>query len=337
MLTKYANRSKYFFTDTETGNTVFRDKMAERSIKRSYQFKRMEKRLAKKKSPNNTDYLPASGVIGQHAKDNIGRDWIYTANGWETDIYDTSGLFVKKFRLPINPSYNDEINDGEGVIYKFTGFYWEAEPLFLRKKEQIEVVVAHRPKQSLFDLTNKHYLKNWKTGIGFIDNFDDNTSGYNEWGNSKVGHYLENPLGENSTIYGSFDNKGIGINRGGTGASFRSVLSEVNSMSNFVRGFRLGRGSIKWGLALYDEFIPKTQYELDAIRLDSIKKDSVFQNEITPFSGKYLHHFNEPYAWQRDSTAQFGWKNYYPKRKDSLKKVILVRKKMDSIDRKYNK
>jgi len=37
-------------------------------------------------------------------------------------------------------------------------------------------------------------------------------------------------------------------------------------MSNFVRGFILGRGSIKWGLALYDEFIPKTQYELDAIR-----------------------------------------------------------------------
>ncbi len=170
MLTKYANRGKYFITDPQTGKSISRDKMAERAIKRTYAFKRMEKRLQKKqqrKAENkNTDYLLINGVVGEYAKDNIGREWVYTDKGWETEIQDISGYFVKNFNLPKKPYFNQEVDDGEGVVYTSNGFYWEAKYISPLPKIKIEVVVAKRTQRHTPLMDNPN-----KTIIDFGDGF----------------------------------------------------------------------------------------------------------------------------------------------------------------------
>ncbi len=166
MTSKYKNRGKYLFSDPVSGKVLFRDRMAENKIKRSYKFKQLEKRLLKKqqrKAENtNTDYLPINGTIGEHAKDNIGREWVYTKNGWETEIKDTAGYFIKNFSLPKTPYFNQEVEDGEGVIYTSTGFYWEAKYTSPLPKIEIDVVVAKRTPayqtQPFLDNNNKGFI-----------------------------------------------------------------------------------------------------------------------------------------------------------------------------------
>ncbi len=229
MLTKYGNRGKYFFTEPETGKTLFRDKMAERSIKRSYQFKRMQKRLTKKKPPPEKDDsfytdigLPPMPRMNSIAFDDSGREWKYTANGWEI----TEGAY---------------------------------DPI-VQMKSKLEVVVAYRSKQSWFDLTNKSIFSNYKWNW-----FENRVSGSNVWGKMDGGDIdLGNPLGENSSIYGSMDSKGLGI--GGGGGKLKAWADRLNRLPYFVKGFKTGTGSIKQGMKLYDHFSDDTTNGIDSLQ-----------------------------------------------------------------------
>ncbi|MEE9407590.1 MAG: hypothetical protein V3V28_05895 [Polaribacter sp.] len=145
--------------------------------------------------------------------DDAGRTWNYTIKGWEV------------------------IENEYDPVVKMT--------------PKLEVVVAKTSKQPWPDLSNRHIAKDWKTGFGFIDNFEDNFNGYNAWGDSKVGHNLENPLGANSTTYGSFDNEGFVI-RGG--AQVIGTVTNLSLLVTLIRSLRYGRGIVKHTTTLADHY-----------------------------------------------------------------------------------
>ncbi len=226
------------------------------------------------------------------AFDDAGREWKYTANGWEI----TEGAY---------------------------------DPI-VQMKSKLEVVVAYRSKQSWFDLTNKSIFSNYKWNW-----FENRVSGSNVWGKMDGGDIdLGNPLGENSTIYGSMDSKGLGI--GGGGGKLKAWADRLNRLPYFVKGFKTGTGSIKQGMKLYDHFGSKTQIELDAIT-----KDSIFQNELIKFrldSKDYLKHVVPPFWGGYNQPEPLPM--YYPlevqsKRKDSSSIILFYKERTDSIKKKW--
>ncbi|MCF6348219.1 MAG: hypothetical protein L3J20_07960 [Flavobacteriaceae bacterium] len=66
-------------------------------------------------------------------------------------------------------------------------------------------------------------------------------------------------------------------------------------------------------------------------------RDSVFQNEITPFTENAFHHFGLPYAYRKDTIPYIFPEKFYPKRKDSARMRMLIIKRTDSIRKKYKK
>ena len=83
MVSKYRNRGKYIYSDPVSGKVLFRDKIAENKVKRSYKFKQLEKRLqGQQKPPKDTFFeyydLPERATIGSSAIDNAGKLWTYT-------------------------------------------------------------------------------------------------------------------------------------------------------------------------------------------------------------------------------------------------------------------
>jgi len=244
MLTKYSNRGKYFFTEPETGKVLFRDKMAERSIKRSYQFKRMQKRLTKKKPPQDNFYdffdLPKKAIIGESATDNAGKQWTYTRNGWETDAYDTYGvIFTVDEKLP-KGSFGDTYTAHNQIEYVYGEHGWEANiPLQLYQQEnQLEVVVAHRSKQSWFDLSNKSLFSNYKW-----DWFEDRVSGNPLMGPQHSSSIdLGNKRGKNSVVGDPI--QGDDLVPGSGGAKIKFMKHLPNRLSYFLKSLREVTGAV---------------------------------------------------------------------------------------------
>ncbi len=250
---------KYFVVDTDTGEHMHRDLIAENRIKRSYAYKRMQESLERETKSQDDDEkgddfytdmgLPPLPRMNSTHFDDAGREWKYTINGWEV------------------------IENEYDPVVKMT--------------PKLEVVVAKISKQPWLDLSNRHIAKDWKTGFGLIDNFEDNLNGYNAWGDSKAGHNLENPLGANSTTYGSFDNEGFVI-RGG--AQVIGTVTNLSLLATLIRSLRYGRGIVKHTTTLADHY--------EGMGTEGIFRDSLqggnYIPAMTPFKrDSLLNSFND--------------------------------------------
>ena len=246
---------EHFVLDTETGESMLRDFTAESLIEDSYAFRQMElTHTEQQPSQDGDDFytdlgLPHMPRMDATHFDNAGREWIYTIKGWEIIEYE--------------------------------------DDLVIKVKSKLEVVVAHRKQQPWLDLSNRHLAKDWKTGFGFIDNFEDNLNGYNAWGDSKKPHYLENPLGANSTTYGSYDNEGFVI-RGG--AQVIGTVTNLSLLATLIRSLRYGRGIVKHTTTLADHY--------EGMGTEGIFRDSLqggnYIPAMTPFKrDSLLNSFNE--------------------------------------------
>ncbi len=178
----------------------------------------------------------------------------------------------------------------------------------------------------MFKQTNKSLWPEYKW-----DWFENRVSGYNVWGKMDGEDIdLGNERGENSFIEGNgIDSNDFGA-PGPKGAKIKYLGHLTNDFSYAQDAARRASRGANYVEKLYDEFKPKTQYQLD-----SIYKDSIFQNEEISVRARQLHHWSLPYAWQNDSIPYIFDKEFITKRKDSLKFILFKNKTADSIKKKH--
>ncbi len=223
--------------------------------------------------------------------------------------------------------------DNAGREWEYTIKGWEIidgefDPVV--KMTKLEAVVAHRSKQPWLDISNKSLWPEYKW-----DWFENRVSGYNVWGKMDGGDIdLGNEQGENSFIEGNgIDSNDFGA-PGPRGAKTKYLGHLTNDFSYVKDAARRASRGANYTEKLYDEFKPNTQYQLD-----SIYKDSIFQNEMVRYDEEYIFNVIPKGwgGWNDNKLTQINtrFRDDFTKRKDSAKAIknnkIIILKKVDSI------
>jgi len=140
---------------------------------------------------------------------------------------------------------------------------------------------------------------------------------------------LGNKRGKNSVVGDPI--QGDDLVPGGGGGKIKFMKHLPNRLSYFLKSLREVTGAV----GQYESIKSIFDSENTEREIDSITRDSIFQNEQISVKARQLHHWGLPYAWRNDSIPYIFDEEFFVKRKDSLKFIMFKNKTADSLRKKH--